>query len=165
MAAFRAYETVAPPQSVKIVATLLLSQKVCYKFFECHWILFHSDIIAEIFTLVNYISRNEEVLQMSVENLKKYGKMCEENEDVRKRAKEIGLQDMDGQIACAKSLGLDISREDFAALAKEAGLDGTNELSEEDLEKVAGGVATTTVAAVVVALGVGSAVVSTMPGW
>jgi predicted ribosomally synthesized peptide with nif11-like leader len=94
---------------------------------------------------------------MSVENLKRYGKLCAENEDVRTRAKEIGLRDIEGQIAHAKSLGLDISREDFVALAKEAGLDEKSELSEEDLKKVAGGVATTTAAIVVGMIGIGVA--------
>jgi predicted ribosomally synthesized peptide with nif11-like leader len=87
---------------------------------------------------------------VSVENLKKYGKLCEEDEKVRAKAKEIGLQDMDGQIAYAKSLGLEFSKEDIEALAKEAGLDKKDELSGEDLEKVAGGFTTSTVAAAVV---------------
>ena len=81
---------------------------------------------------------------MSVENLKKYGQLCAENEEVRKKAKEIGISDMDGQIAHAKSLGFDISKEDFTALAKEVGLEKKDELSEEDLKKVAGGLATLT---------------------
>ena len=59
---------------------------------------------------------------MSVENLKKYAKLCEEDEKVRAKAKEIGLQDLDEQIAHAKTLGLEFSKEDVEALAKEAGL-------------------------------------------
>jgi lactobin A/cerein 7B family class IIb bacteriocin len=92
---------------------------------------------------------------VSVENLKKYGQLCSEKEEVRHKAKEIGTQDLDGQIAHAKSLGLDISREDFAALAKEAGIDGKDELSEEDLKKVAGGIVSTTMAIVGAMLTVG----------
>jgi predicted ribosomally synthesized peptide with nif11-like leader len=84
---------------------------------------------------------------MSLENLKKYGKLCEEKEEVREKAKEIGLQDLEGQIAYGKSLGLDFSKEDFEALAKEAGVEVKKELSEEELEKVAGGLVTSTVAA------------------
>ena len=80
---------------------------------------------------------------MSVENLKKYGKMCAEDEEVRKKAKEIGLQDLDGQVVHAKTLGLEFSKEDFKVLAKEIGLDGKNELSDEDLIKVAGGLVET----------------------
>jgi predicted ribosomally synthesized peptide with nif11-like leader len=105
---------------------------------------------------------------MSVENLKKYGKQCAEDEKVRKRAKEIGTQDIDGQIAHAKSLGLDISREDFVALAREAGIDGKDELNEEDLKKVAGGVFTTTILTLVgfVAVGVaGGAAAANQPKW
>jgi predicted ribosomally synthesized peptide with nif11-like leader len=76
---------------------------------------------------------------MSVENVRKYGQLCAENEEVRKKAKEIGIKDLNGQIAYAKTLGLEFSREDIEALVKETGLDGQNELSDEDLEKVAGG--------------------------
>jgi predicted ribosomally synthesized peptide with nif11-like leader len=97
---------------------------------------------------------------MSVENLKKYGKLCSENEEVRKKAKEIGITDIDGQIAHAKSLGLEFSKEDFAALAQEAGLDGKNEISEEDLKKVAGGFGTTTAAIIVGGLLVGAGIVA-----
>ena len=92
---------------------------------------------------------------MSVENLKKYGQLCAENEEVRKKAKEIGISDMDGQIAHAKSLGFDISKEDFTALAKEVGLEKKDELSEEDLKKVAGGFATATALLVGSALAAG----------
>ncbi|MDR1966346.1 MAG: Nif11-like leader peptide family RiPP precursor [Synergistaceae bacterium] len=75
---------------------------------------------------------------MSVENLKKYGQLCAKDEKVRKRAQEIGLKDPGGHIAHGKSLGLEFSREDFEALGREPVVDG-NELSDEDLEKVAGG--------------------------
>jgi predicted ribosomally synthesized peptide with nif11-like leader len=104
---------------------------------------------------------------MSVLNLKKYGELCAKDTDVRKKAKEIGIEDLDGQIAHAKSLGLEISREDFVALAKEAGLEGKNELSEEDLKKVAGGVFTVTAAALVTLAGlVGLAAgLQNKPGW
>ena len=95
---------------------------------------------------------------MSVEDLKKYGKMCADDPDVRKKAKEIGMEDVDGQITYAKQLGLTFTKEDLEALAKEAGLSKKDELSEEDLEKVAGGFVSTT------ALLVGSAVVGAAAG-
>lgn len=85
---------------------------------------------------------------MSVEDLKKYGQMAAENEEVREKAKSIGLQDIDGQIAYAKTLGLEFTKEDMEALSKEVGAGQSDELSEEDLEKVAGGAVTTTGAAV-----------------
>jgi predicted ribosomally synthesized peptide with nif11-like leader len=111
---------------------------------------------------------------MSVENLKKYGKLCSENEEVRHKAKEIGINDFEGQMAHAKTLGLDFSIEDMQALAKEAGIDVKNELSEEDLKKVAGGFLTSTaaiLAAIAVGLGsasaaaMGGAALATKPGW
>jgi predicted ribosomally synthesized peptide with nif11-like leader len=108
---------------------------------------------------------------MSVENLKKYGQLCAEDEKVRAKAKEIGLQDIDGQIAYGKSLALEFSREDFLALAKEAGIEGKNELTEEDLKKVAGGFFTITIAATAGAVllaaggGLGVAVLTSKPGW
>ena len=112
---------------------------------------------------------------MSVENLKKFGMLCAENEDVRKRAKEIGLNDLDGLMAYGREMELEFSREDLTALAKEAGLT-RQELSEEQLELVAGGFATATVAAVamlaglmgVVAVGGGvgaGMVMGTADGW
>jgi hypothetical protein len=105
---------------------------------------------------------------MSLENLKKYGRLCSENDDVRKKAKEIGVNDMDGQIANAKSLGLEIFREDFAAMLKEAGLNGKNELSEEELKKVAGGSLSLTAACLVGFLLAGGAVgitATNQPRW
>jgi predicted ribosomally synthesized peptide with nif11-like leader len=106
---------------------------------------------------------------MSIENLKKYGKMCEDDEKVRAKAKEIGIQDIDGQIAYGKTLGLEFSKEDFEALAKEAGLEKKDELSEEDLQKVAGGFITATCAAMAVgAIALGGAAGSAAanaPGW
>jgi predicted ribosomally synthesized peptide with nif11-like leader len=100
-----------------------------------------------------------------MENLKQYGKMCAEDEKVRAKAKKIGLQDIDGQIAYAKSLGLEFSREDMEALSKEAGLGEKDELSEEDLKKVAGGVWTLTLLAVGAAAAGYIAAMTTMPGW
>lgn len=76
---------------------------------------------------------------MSVDNLKKYGMLCAQDEAVREKAQTIGLQDVGGQIAYATSLGLPFSQEDMAALARGVGAIQSDELSEEDLEKVAGG--------------------------
>jgi predicted ribosomally synthesized peptide with nif11-like leader len=106
---------------------------------------------------------------MSIENLKKYGKMCSENEEIRAKAREIGINDIEGQIAYAETLGLEFSGEDFKDLAKEAGLEKKDELSEEDLKKVAGGIVTTTLALAAVGgavvAGVGSAALTNKPGW
>lgn len=107
---------------------------------------------------------------MSVEDLKKYGQLCAEQEEVRQKAKAIGLEDINGHIAHARELGLSISNEDLLAMAKEANLRRSDELSEEELEKVAGGCLTITaaVAAAAVAAVVGTAAgmaVANKPGW
>ncbi len=86
---------------------------------------------------------------MSVENLKKYGKLCAEDISVREQAKRIGLEDLSGQIAYATRLGLPFTQQDMAALAKEVGATQRDELSEEDLEKVAGGLVSATALAIV----------------
>ncbi len=75
---------------------------------------------------------------MSIEDVKKYGQMIAERPEVRARAKEIGLNDVPGQIAYAKTLGFEFTKEDMANAAKEAGL-STPELSDEQLQKIAGG--------------------------
>jgi predicted ribosomally synthesized peptide with nif11-like leader len=76
---------------------------------------------------------------MSIDNLKKFSKLCAEDEDVRARAKEIGINNPEKLIAYAgKELGLDFNHDDMTALANESGT-SLDELSEEDLEKVAGG--------------------------
>ena len=80
---------------------------------------------------------------MSVQDLKKFGQLCVENETVRARAKAIGLNDMPGQIAYAKELGFDFNLADLQALAQEAGV-SKNQLSEAELEQVAGGFLTAT---------------------
>ncbi len=75
---------------------------------------------------------------MSLAGLKEYGKRCIEEPDLRKKAKEIGLEDIAGQIANAKTLGLTFTEHDFMALTK--GVGTTQELTEEQLQAVAGGV-------------------------
>lgn len=103
---------------------------------------------------------------MSIEDLKAYGKLCVEDEEVKEKAKEIGLENIEGQIEHAKSLGLNFSDDDLQELAKETTKQG--ELSDEDLESVAGGVVSATalgVAALAVSVvGVGAGVASTTTG-
>ena len=83
---------------------------------------------------------------MSVADLKAYGKRAATDPVVRARAKEIGLQNIAGQAAYAKTLGFTFSAEDMAQLAKESTPKG--ELSDDQLKNVAGGVVTTTVAVI-----------------
>ncbi len=105
---------------------------------------------------------------MSVSDFKKYGQLIAEDEKVRAKAKEIGINDVPAQIAYAKTLGLEFTPEDVTALVKESGL-MNKELSEEQLEKVAGGFVTITAALVgavagVVAAGVGVAGIGVQVG-
>jgi predicted ribosomally synthesized peptide with nif11-like leader len=92
---------------------------------------------------------------MSVEDLKKYGKMAATDPAVRAEAKKIGLQNVKGQAAYAKTLGLNFDENDMQMLAKEVQPKG--ELSEKELSGVAGGVVLTTV-------GVAAGVVSAAAG-
>ncbi len=85
---------------------------------------------------------------MSVEDFKKYGQMIAEKPEVRAKAKQIGIADIRGQAAYAKTLGLSFTQDDVAKVVKEASA-SSEELSEEQLEKVAGGAISTTAAAVV----------------
>lgn len=80
---------------------------------------------------------------MSVEDLKKFGQLCHNDETVRNRVIEIGLQDVQGLMAYGRELGLEFDETDMLDAAKEAGVN-VDELSEEQLEKIAGGVVTTT---------------------
>ena len=86
---------------------------------------------------------------MSVENLKKLGKLCSEDDAVKAKVKELA-EDADALIEYAKSLGLEITKEDLALVADEA--KGTGELSEDELEQVAGGVIAVVAGAGVVAV-------------
>lgn len=116
---------------------------------------------------------------MSLEALKEYSRRCATEPALKMKAKEIGLQDMQGQIEHARSLGLEWGPEDMALLAREMGADV--ELSEEQLESVAGGFITITMALVAgtfagaavaggvmaagAAVGVASAVTTGGQGW
>ncbi len=85
---------------------------------------------------------------MSVENLKKFGQMCAEDEKIRDKVKEIGLENPEGWMEYSKELGVEFSMADMQALSDEVG-PISDELSEDQLEQVAGGVVTTTAAVVV----------------
>ena len=81
---------------------------------------------------------------MSLDNLKEFGRLCKEDDAVKAKVKEIGVNNTDELIAYAgKELNLDFSLDDMKTLAKETG-SSNEELNEEDLEKIAGGVWTVT---------------------
>ena len=94
---------------------------------------------------------------MSVENLKEYARRCAADPELRAAARDIGMRDMDEHMRHAESLGLSWGRGDLVTFRKEVIDDDEDlvDLTEEELERVAGGIAAVTVA---VAVGVGAAV-------
>ena len=92
---------------------------------------------------------------MSVENLKEYVRRCAAEPELRAKAKEIGMSDMDEHMRYAESLGLAWTKGDLAAFRKEAieAEGDLEDLSEEDLEKVAAGAVTATVVLAAIAVG------------
>ena len=92
---------------------------------------------------------------MSVEDLKNYAKACSEDDSLRQKAKEIGIENVQKQMEHAKQLGYNWDENDLQQFAKEMQSEG--ELSEDDLENVAGGVVTTSAAVVSAVAGVVSA--------
>ena len=105
---------------------------------------------------------------MSLENLKEYALRCANEPELRETAKTIGMTDIDGQMRYAESLGLEWTMEDMAALRKEAigdSEDGLEDLSEEELEQIAGGVVSVSaVVAGAVAAGLAAAAVVGVAG-
>ena len=88
---------------------------------------------------------------MSVENVKEYARRCATDPELRARAKELGMADMEEHMRQSESLGLDWTRGDLVAFRKEM-IDaegGLEDLSEEELADIAGGGVTTTAAVVV----------------
>ena len=88
---------------------------------------------------------------MSIEDLKEFGKKIAEDETVREKAKKIGFNPK-GIIDYGKELGLEFDEEDMKAAAEEAGFK-KDELTEEQLEKIAGGLISATGVSLVLAGG------------
>ena len=120
---------------------------------------------------------------MSVENLKEYACRCATDPELLAVAKEIGVTDIgvtaiEEHMRHSGSLGLDWTMDDLVAFRREVIGDGTEDfvdLTEEELEQVAGGVVTVTLAAVGVAgvvagaavagVAVGGATAAGQGGW
>ena len=100
---------------------------------------------------------------MSLANLKEYAMRCANEPELREKAKSIGMMDVDEHMRHAESLGLDWTMTDMAAFRREVvdAEDDLSDLSEDELEMIAGGVCTTTaivVAGVVGGVAAGAAV-------
>ena len=116
---------------------------------------------------------------MSVENLKEYARRCANEPELLAKAKAIGLSDMEGHMQNARSLDLDWTMDDLVAFRQEVieAEGDTDDLGEDELEQVAGGVVTAVAAVVaagvaggvaggaVVGAGVGAAAVTSGDGW
>jgi len=100
---------------------------------------------------------------MSLEELKSFSKKVVEDAELKKKAKEVGMENVDGLIALAKENGFNVSKEDFEKAAKEAQSSG--ELNEEDLEQVAGGAVTAGAVAGGVAAGAAVTQTTQSGGW
>ena len=92
---------------------------------------------------------------MSVEALKEFGKKVVEDEGLKAKAKEVGMENVEGMAKLAQDNGFDVTAEDFQAAANQAQSSG--ELSEDDLEKVAGGFVTASLAVAAVGAAAGAA--------
>lgn len=96
---------------------------------------------------------------MSVENLKEYVRRCATEPELRAKARV--LEGLEPHIEHSESLGLEWTADDMTAFRKEV-IDAEEDLAdltEEELEQVAGGIAAATVAA---AVAVGAAVGTTV---
>ena len=99
---------------------------------------------------------------MSVENMKEYAKRCSTEPELREKAAAIG-EDIQEHMRHAEDLGLPWTIGDMTAYRREL-VDSDDEiadLSEDDLDQIAGGFVTATavaVAAVVVGVAAGVAV-------
>ena len=98
---------------------------------------------------------------MSLANLKEYTRRCANEPELRGRAKAIGMSNIDEHMHHAKSLGLEWTRRDMVSFRDELvdSADDLADLSDEDLEQVAGGLfSVTIVSALAVGAGVGAGV-------
>ena len=98
---------------------------------------------------------------MSLANVKEYARRCGTDPELRANARAIGLENFDEHIRASADLGLDWDASDLKAFQKELSnaQEGLEDLSEEELEEVAGGlVSVTALAALAVGAGVGAAV-------
>lgn len=95
---------------------------------------------------------------MSVENLKEYARRCANDPELRAKANAFGLTNLHEHMREAEAMGLEWTLDDMRAFSREvADAQGDiQDLDEEDLEQISGGVVTATAAvAIVVVVGVG----------
>ena len=87
---------------------------------------------------------------MSLENLKEYVRQCASDPEMRQTAREIGVENIDEHMSISRNLGLEWDRGDLVALRTEmVGADELEDLDQEELEAIAGGICTITAVVVV----------------
>lgn len=86
---------------------------------------------------------------MSVADLKGFSKKCVDDKGLQAKAKEIGLNNVDGLITLGKENGFSFTKDDMLAISKEVEKTHKDALNEKQLEAIAGGVVTLTSMAVV----------------
>ena len=104
-----------------------------------------------------------EIGKMSVENLKEYARRCANEPELRDTAKTFGIMNIDEHMNQSESIGLEWDRGDLAAFQREVieAEGDLQDLDEEDLAKIAGGICTITAVVVVgVAVGAGAGAVA-----
>lgn len=86
---------------------------------------------------------------MSMQNLKEYASRCAAEPELREKAKAIGMEDIEEHIRLSSSMGLDWDYSDMQAFRKEIvdASENLEDLSEEELEQVAGGLFSVTLVA------------------
>lgn len=98
---------------------------------------------------------------MSLLDLKEYARRCGSDPELRENAKAIGIENIDEHIRVAAEMGLNWTWSDLKAFQKELSdaQESLEDLSEEELEQVAGGAfSATLVGSLVVGAVVGAAV-------
>ena len=104
---------------------------------------------------------------MSLENLKEYARRCATDPEMTAMAKEIGIEDIGQHISYSESMGLEWDKDDWLAFREEVverqrqfkdDYD-LEDLGEDELEMIAGGLfSVTVVSAVAVGAAVGGSV-------
>ncbi|MCL6611576.1 MAG: Nif11-like leader peptide family RiPP precursor [Peptococcaceae bacterium] len=105
-----------------------------------------------------------------MQNLNRFVKLVEENKDIANKVQEIGFDDPKAIIAYAGELGFEFDEQDLEEFGSQI-LEQSDELTEEELEQVAGGGVLALVVlglyaagAAAVGVGVGTAVGAAMAG-
>jgi len=105
---------------------------------------------------IQKLKQSEATLSPGAKEFYKLIELSETDEDVANRMVELGSGTVNDLIAYGKEKGFTFTEQDIKAVSKDI-MDSSDELSEEELEMVAGGVLFAFAAAVVVGVALGGA--------